>query len=425
MRRASYHFFMPLACFIFLGAAGAYADASDTPPEPVSYEVPVKAPQPAAPFIPFTGKITKNKVRMRLQPSLESPILREANKGELVIVKDEHEDFFVIQIPSDTKAYVFRTFILDNVVEGNHVNVRLEPDLNAPVIAQLNSGDKVHGEVSPLNSKWMEISPPDSARFYISKEFVDKIGDASMMAKLEKRQEEVNLLLNSSASQLKNEMQKPFEQIHLEEIFAELNRIHKEYSDFPDQVARAQELMTMAQDSYTQKRIAYLEEKAKSADALQAKNSQLTAEIQNQQNQMTKSSISKTNNQPTPNLPSDPKTPSNNNTSINSKMASWIPVEENLYATWSNGNPSASQNEFYQQHEQIVLNGIIEPYNRNVKNKPGDYILLNQTTHLPLAYLYSTQVNLQDKVGQEVTLKAISRPNHNFAFPAYFVLSIE
>jgi hypothetical protein len=41
---------------------------------------------------------------------------------------------------------------------------------------------------------------------------------------------------------------------------------------------------------------------------------------------------------------------------------------------------------------------------------------------LPIAYLYSTQVDLQGKVGQAVTLQAAPRPNHHFAFPAYFVL---
>lgn len=437
MRRASRHYIMPFLGFIFLGVNGIHADASDIPDqESTSSEAPVYIPQPAAPFTSFTGRITKNKVRMRLQPSLDSPIMREANKGELVIVKGEQDDFFVIQIPSDTKAYVFRTFILDNVVEGNHVNVRFEPDLNAPVIAQLNAGEKVHGEVSPLNSKWLEIVPPESAHFYIAKEFVENIGDASMMAKLERRQEEVNLLLNSTASQLRNEVQKPFEQINLDEIIADLNRINKEYSDFPDQVARAQELITMAQDNYTQKRIAFLEEKAKTAEALQAKNSQLSAEIQNQQIRLAQTSNKKNNDKPTPTISTKPEAKTveakttevktkNVENIVNTKMTAWIPVEENLYLAWEKQNQNVTKNEFYQNQEQTTLKGIIEPYNRNVKNKPGDYILLNPSSQLPIAYLYSTQINLQEKVGQEVTIKALHRPNNNFAFPAYFVLTIE
>lgn len=49
--------------------------------------------------------------------------------------------------------------MLDNTIEGNRVNVRLEPNLEAPIIAQLNAGDKIEGQISALNSKWYEITP--------------------------------------------------------------------------------------------------------------------------------------------------------------------------------------------------------------------------------------------------------------------------
>jgi hypothetical protein len=83
--------------------------------------------------------------------------------------------------------------------------------------------------------------------------------------------------------------------------------------------------------------------------------------------------------------------------------------------------------EFYRQQarDAVSLHGIIEPYNRVIRNKPGDFVLVNQANHLPIAYLYSTQVNLQAKVGQAVSIQAIQRDNHNFAFPAFFVLSVE
>ena len=53
-----------------------------------------------------------------------------------------------------------RTFVLDNVIEGNRVNARLKPDLESPVVAQLNSGDRVEGIIHPANNKWMEIKLP-------------------------------------------------------------------------------------------------------------------------------------------------------------------------------------------------------------------------------------------------------------------------
>ena len=53
----------------------------------------------------------------------------------------------------------------------------------------------------------------------------------------------------------------------------------------------------------------------------------------------------------------------------------------------------------------------------------GDYVLKDKD--LTKAYLYSTQINLQDYVGKKVTVLVTPRSNNNFAFPAYFVLSVE
>ena len=78
-----------------------------------------------------------------------------------------------------------------------------------------------------------------------------------------------------------------------------------------------------------------------------------------------------------------------------------------------------------QQENSITLKGVIEPYQKPVKNKPGDYLLVSGISNLPVAYLYSTKINLQDYIGMEIEVIASPRPNNHFAFPAYFVLKIE
>ncbi|MBA2727993.1 MAG: hypothetical protein H0U49_07460 [Parachlamydiaceae bacterium] len=60
-----------------------------------------------------------------------------------------------------------------------------------------------------------------------------------------------------------------------------------------------------------------------------------------------------------------------------------------------------------------------------MKNKPGDFLLLSSISNLPIAYLYSTAVNLQDKLGRIATVQVVKRPNNNFAFPAYYVIFVE
>lgn len=361
-------------------------------------EVQQEAPRPSQTDLkPFTGKITRNKVRMRLQPNLDSPILREFTKGDLLIVLGESGDFYAVKAPEDMKGYVFRTFVLDNVVEGNNVNIRFEPDLEATVVGQLAKGAQVNGVISPLNSKWLEISLPETSQFYVSKEYVENVGDAQMLGKIRQRLDEVTSLLAQAQGTAQDELQKSFDQINLDPVYIRLNKVINQFTDFPEQVTKAKDLMTQIQDAYLQKKIAYLEAKANGYNPVPSQDAPKPAAA------------------PSP----DP--------GVTPKMAAWIPVEAVMFEAWSKQHDKASMEDFYaqQRQEAIILTGVIEPYIRSVRNKPGDYVLVSKATRLPSAFLYSTKVNLENKIGQEVTLIATPRQNFNFAFPAYYVLAVE
>ncbi len=406
-----------------LAAIALIGDLSGTNPE--TKETQESSEKPASKLAQhtaisaFTGRITKNKVRMRIQPNLDAKILTELTRDDLLVVVGESEDFYAIKPPADTKGYVFRTFVLDGTVEGDRVNVRLEPELDAPIIAQLNKGEHVEGSISPLNSKWLEISPPTTVRFYVAKEYIEKIGDPDLMARIQKRREEVNNLLSTAYTTSQTELQKPFPQIDLNGVVATFNKIIQQYGDFPEQVARAREVLTSLQEKYLQSKIAYLETKAQLLDKI-AQNSDSTQQegLQKLQEQFLTAS------EP-PVQETIPGTEGVTGKTITAKMALWNSIEQKQFEEWLKENPEGTSESFYaeQAAHGVTLRGIVENYNRNIKNKPGDYLLVNPATHLPTAYLYSTQINLQDLVGHEITIKASPRPNNNFAFPAYFVIS--
>lgn len=370
-----------------------------------------------ASFHAFTGRVSRSRVRMRMQPTLDSPIVKEMDQGELVVVVGDGDEFFAVLPPKGTKAYISRRYVLDGVVEGNHVNVRLEPTLESPVIAQLDSGHKVEGDISPLSSKWLEINPPENVHFFISKDLIEKVGDPSFMASQEARREDVNRLLSSTYMVGQAELQKSFHDINLEPVYEKYRKVISEYSDFPDQAGRARELMEQTQEKYLQKKIAYLEHKAK-LDA------EITSSEQMPQTEETPKEESKT----------EPAAVSyaewafeNQPQGMQGSILVWIPVEKNLYEEWLLDHEGASFDDFYkdQEDQAILLTGILQPYNRSVRNKPGDFILLHRITHLPIAYLYSTRVNLKEHEGKEVTLRGAIRPNNNFAYPAYYILSVD
>lgn len=397
------------------------------PTPPIQIPTPAETPKPKKPFTAFTGKTLKNKVRIRLQPSLDASILREINKGDLFIVVDESDDFYAIEAPADIKGYVFRTYVLDNTIEGNRVNVRLEPNLEAPIIAQLNAGDKIEGQISALNSKWYEITPPDTTRFYIAKEYVEKIGDAGLKALLDKKHEEGLQLLNSTFAVSQAELRKPWNEINLEGINANLNKVIKDYPDFPEIQARAKELLTMIQESYFQKKIEYLETLAKNTETLNAQNKALSNQVNVQERRINE--LERTNSAdftaeattpPPPAINTDYGTPAD-------RMNAWLPVENQVYENWAETHDNQPISAFYDEQLQNAreLKGVLQLYDRSVKNKPGDYVLLNSTSRIPMAYLYSTQVNLYDFINKEVTVKVAPRDNNHFAYPAYFVLAVE
>ncbi|MFI5343121.1 MAG: hypothetical protein ACHQUC_02755 [Chlamydiales bacterium] len=381
-------------------------------------------------FEPFTGKITKNKVRLRLQPNYDGQVIQELNQGDMYIALGDAEDFYAIKPPSEFKAYVFRTFVLDNVIEGNRVNVRLKPDLDAPVIAQLNSGDRVDGIVDPAHPKWLEIKMPESARFYIAKEFVEKIGDANYLARLEKRRQDVNHLLTTNEVLSQSEMERPFNQINIEGIKASYQRIIADYSDFPEATTRAKEALASLQNRYANKKMAYLETQSRqTVSQMESSNQKLNQELQahkskianlEQQMEQSKQAVAFQS-------ANEPSSPSVKPSSLPINMSIWIPLEDGLFAAWSQQTGNSDPHLFYQEQMQnaFLLKGIVDPYNRPVKNKPGDYMLMNSLSKLPIAFLYSTQVNLQDYVGHEVSIRVYPRPNNHYAFPAYFVLSVD
>lgn len=345
----------------------------------------------------FTGKVTGSGVRIRLHPDVDSPIIRELHKDEMVIVTGEKSDFFAIEAPAELKVYIFRSFILDNVVEGNRVNVRLAPELNAPIVGYLNTGDKVQGTISEKNHKWLEIAPPKQCRFFVAKEFIEKVGGPELKIMRDKKRDTVIQLMDSAELLSQSEMMKPFEEIDFERVAASFHIVINEYGDFHEFATKAKAKLLVLQENYLQKKLAFLEAKA----------SRMTREV-------ALSSIQKVSNDIEP-----------VSMSAKDRMKIWERVEEAHYMNWSTSHRQKTIDDFYedQKMQAIKITGIVEAYNDVVKNKPGNFIIRDRD--MPKGYLYSTFVNLQDQVGKYVTLTVAARPNNNFAFPAYFVIAVE
>lgn len=349
----------------------------------------------------FTGKVVGTHVRCRANADVESHIVRELSKNELLVVNGEKGDFYAVEAPADMKAYIFRSFVLDNVVEGDRVNVRISPDRESPVIGHLSTGARVEGKICEKNNKWLEITVPRGTKFFVAKEFIEYAGGPELKATYDRRKEEVTKLLDSTKMMAQAEMRKPYNEINMKRLASNYETVINSFKDFPEKVDTAKTHLSALQEQFLQKKIAYLESKA----------NKLTQNVQKREN--------------VGSIETAAHEGETTALSATDRMKLWEPLEESLFLSWSSMHHAKSIDDFYadQKLKAQSVAGILESFSEPVKNRPGDYVL--KQNNVPVAYLYSTQCDLSELVGKQVSLKVTERANNNFAFPAYYVLSAE
>ncbi len=376
-----------------------------------SAAAPIKKPEA---FKAFSGKVVANKVRMRVKPDLDSHIIRQVSKNDLLLIVGEEGSFYAVQPPKDTKAYVFRSYILDDRVEANRVNVRIEPNPDGAIIGQFQQGDLVKGQVCAVNHKWLEITPPSSTRFYVSKEFIDKVGGPEYIANMERRKAQVEEMLTTAYFAAESECKKNYEDMQVQGLIEQFQTVIRQYPEFPEAVHQAKEGLALLKETYLNKKISYLEEKAELSPSAKQ---ELLMRHKEENSELLNNATAKVN----PDLFAKRIA----HLDMTDQMRFWDTVEESLYLSWSAFHTGRKMDDFYaeQKVNATVLTGKITVYDHPIKNKPGNFLL--RGIDAPLAYLYSTCVDLQKYEGKQVSVLVSPRANNHFAFPAYYVLGVE
>lgn len=394
-----------------LSMTSAFLSAKATPMEKSAQQVQKQ-------FQSFTGKILGEKVRMRLMPNLEGHIVQELSKGDIFAVVDQKDGYYGIIPSQNIKAYIYRTYVLDNKVDAEHVNVRLEPSTDSPIIAQLNSGDPVEVKPTPKNPKWYETSLPADTLFWVAEEYVEKVGPVEYAKKFQERHKEAIQLLETASLVKQTEFRKDFMEVDLQRLTHNYLRVKKEFPDMEDVSQKADEEISALQKEYCDLKIAFLENQAgRAVTDIERLNAQLA--LKEEASQIEKEEVIESREIEAEKLTFESPQ------QITDKMKVWQPLEVSQYQLWASNHPEGSIENFYgeQALNSDEVQGIIEPFNTLLKHKPGDFMLTHNGK--TVAYLYSTHVNLQEYVGKKVSMKVTQRDNRNFAFPAYYVLTVE
>ncbi|MCY3974489.1 MAG: hypothetical protein OXF02_02970 [Simkaniaceae bacterium] len=390
---------------ICLGTVRSHGESPTLPGKGMSGTVATKR------TVPFTGKVIGKHVRMRVAANLEGAIVAELTKDDYVVVRGEKEDFYAVESPTDVKAYVFRGFVIDGIVEGDRVNIRLAPDREAPVIGHLSTGTKVTGTVCENDGRWLEIKVPEDTRFYIAKEYVEYVGNTDMKAVRDGRKESVRKLFETTRTLARKELLKPFTEMDSERVMYNLRTVINDYIDFPEYVTKATKFLDRFRNEYLLKKVSFLEAEANGKGSLP-------------EAETNKPVCASRRESAVRSAPPDGGSSTGESISLTDRMRVWEPVEQALYLDWSTGHHAKTIRDFYadQKLNSRTMTGIVETYGEPVKSKPGDYLL--KEGNVPVAYLYSTHVNLEEYRGKKVSLSVYPRDNNRFAFPAFYVLSV-
>lgn len=332
-------------------------------------------------FTAFTGKVKGSRVRLRTAPNTDSTIVDELSHGELLAIVGQSNDFYIVEPRDNTKLYVFRTFVLDNAIEGSRVNLRLAPHLDSPVVTQLNTGDKIEIIPSSEQSKWLAIKPPSNIKFYVAKSYITEEGPISLVSEIAARKKKSENLLEEFTAVLEDQSQRAAQSIPYKTLEEKYHYLVETAEGFPQYVEAADAQWKRFKESYFAKQLDFLNDKLEAATATTEPPKKIDL--------------------------------------------TWEQKENELFSAWQAENPDKTRADFdfEQNNLSLTLTGTLEPFTKHVKNRPGDYLL--RVDNKPVAYLYSTQVDLEKNVGKAVTLKAVDRDNHFFAFPAYKVVELQ
>lgn len=321
----------------------------------------------------FTGVITGNSVRLRLHPSVTSPILREFDRDQLILVEGESDDFYRVSGRGLLKGYIFRSYVIDNIVEASHLHIRDEPSTEGVILGKLSQGEEVSATVCSYNSKWLEIELPQEISFYISKDFVQKYGEASIAINYYKKRSLFEKLFAAANFLVDQELSLNYQEIEYPKIQNTFESLLAQYEEIEDLKSTITSAYKRAQESFLKKKMHYLEEQT-----------QVTKnELEDYQKPIVDHKSS--NNFSEPDRDSNP-------TQLNLWMSNyWLDVENSLFKKWLITNPDQTLHDFYYRERQrsIALTGKLESYRYLMQSRPGDYLLRDQYG-VPLAYLYST-----------------------------------
>jgi SH3-like domain-containing protein len=125
---------------------------------------------------PFIGKINSNMVNIRSGPHINFEILGKAERTQELVVLEKQQNWYKIKLPDYVSVYINSKFIEKRsesvgMVNANRVNIRAKPDIKSNIISQANKGVVVG--IRQQKNEWLAIEPTSGCIGWVSAEFIE------------------------------------------------------------------------------------------------------------------------------------------------------------------------------------------------------------------------------------------------------------
>ena len=124
-------------------------------------------------------RVTADNVNLRAKAVPTGDVVGQVGYDARLAAFEIGEEWVEVAAPPEADLWVMKSYVQmpGNAIGANRVNVRAGPSINYNVVCTLALGDVVEPRGEEI-AEWIKIAPPADARVWISRDFVEILGDA-------------------------------------------------------------------------------------------------------------------------------------------------------------------------------------------------------------------------------------------------------
>jgi len=133
---------------------------------------------------PFYAAVVIDGVNVRTDSTINSEVIINLSKGDVVSVIKEFYDWYKIILPKNAVCYVFSRYISassqnSGAINSENVNVRMAPNTKSAILGRLKKGTIVN--ITNFAGDWYTIEPTNETYGWIHKSVVKSAEDTNFI----------------------------------------------------------------------------------------------------------------------------------------------------------------------------------------------------------------------------------------------------